>query len=121
MHRKYTTAKQPPGTYQTQLHCRGPHRKKGSRIQGRQVLARANMGKQGFPSDPYQTLGLKPDCTQKDIKAAYRKLAKVHHPDSGGDPKTFMTIAKAYAILSRPDTREEYDRRKKYPSYNSAV
>ena len=36
--------------------------------------------------DPYQTLGVDKNATADDIKSAYRKLAKQHHPDLGGDP-----------------------------------
>jgi DnaJ-class molecular chaperone len=64
--------------------------------------------------NPYELLGLKPDATEKDIKAAYRKLAKKLHPDlNPGDPKAeekFKAISKAHALLSDKKQRARYDR-----------
>ena len=44
----------------------------------------------------YKILGHDEDATDKEIKTRYRYLIKQHHPDSGGDPKKFMKIKKAY-------------------------
>jgi DnaJ-domain-containing protein 1 len=54
------------------------------------------------------TLGLSAGATAQDIKAAYRRLAKLHHPDCGGDPEKFKEIQAAYdmamkGMVSRPD------------------
>jgi DnaJ family protein A protein 2 len=57
----------------------------------------------------YKTLGLAEDATTDDVKKAYRSLAKVHHPDKGGDEETFKKIGKAYEILSDPEKRAMYD------------
>lgn len=57
----------------------------------------------------YASLGLKPDCTDQDIKSAYRKQALVHHPDRGGTEEAFKTIQEAYETLSDKEKREMYD------------
>lgn len=59
--------------------------------------------------DHYQTLGVAKSATQEEIKSAYRKLASKHHPDRGGDTATFQKIQAAYAVISDPTSREEYD------------
>ncbi|MBC7325228.1 MAG: J domain-containing protein [Moorella sp. (in: Bacteria)] len=45
-------------------------------------------------------LGLAPGATLAEIKAAYRRLVKLHHPDAGGDPEVFMKIHAAYQNLT---------------------
>jgi len=45
------------------------------------------------------TLGLPPLITKKDIKNQYRYLAKIHHPDQGGDAKKMEEISRAYSVL----------------------
>ena len=59
--------------------------------------------------DYYKTLGLKKSANASDIKSAYRRLAKEHHPDRGGDPETFKSINEAYSILIDTNKRAEYD------------
>lgn len=60
-------------------------------------------------ADHYTTLGVDKSASQDDIKKAFRKLAAKHHPDRGGDTAKFQEIQAAYAILSDPDKRAEYD------------
>lgn len=57
----------------------------------------------------YDTLGVDKDAEPDAIKKAYRKLAKSHHPDAGGDPAQFHALAKAYDVLSDDDKRKRYD------------
>lgn len=57
----------------------------------------------------YDTLGVKPDATEDEIRKAYRKMARRHHPDMGSKDKTFPLIAHAYSVLIDPDKRREYD------------
>ena len=60
-------------------------------------------------SDYYSVLGVGKDASSDDIKNAYRKLAREHHPDKGGDKERFQEIQKAYETLSDPQRRSEYD------------
>jgi molecular chaperone DnaJ len=57
----------------------------------------------------YDILGVPRDATDSDVKKAFRKLAKEHHPDTGGDAEQFKKIGEAYAVLSDPDKRRQYD------------
>ena len=59
--------------------------------------------------DYYAVLGVNKDSTPDEIKKAYRKLASQHHPDKGGDTTKFQQIQEAYATLSDPDKRQQYD------------
>ena len=49
--------------------------------------------------DPYSTLGVNRNASKDEIKKAYKKLAMKHHPDKGGDEKTFKEITTAYDEL----------------------
>jgi curved DNA-binding protein CbpA len=46
--------------------------------------------------DPYRVLGLPPDATLDEIKRAYRRLAKIHHPDAGAPTARFLELQAAY-------------------------
>ena len=65
-------------------------------------------------SDPYATLGVSRTASEKDIKSAYRKLAKELHPDRNQDnPKAaerFSKVTQAYDLLSDATTRAQFDR-----------
>ena len=64
--------------------------------------------------DYYAVLGVSRSASDKDIKTAYRKLARKHHPDvNPGDKKAedlFKEIGEAYSVLSDADKRRKYDR-----------
>jgi DnaJ family protein A protein 2 len=57
----------------------------------------------------YETLELEKNASSDEIKKAYRNLAKIHHPDKGGDPEIFKKISYANEILSNQETRSQYD------------
>ena len=65
-------------------------------------------------ADPYSTLGVARNASEKDIKSAYRKLAKELHPDRNKDnPKAterFSVVTGAYDLLSDKDKRARFDR-----------
>jgi len=65
-------------------------------------------------ADYYALLGVEPDATMAQIKKAYRKLARLHHPDTNpgdtGAAARFRQITEAYDTLSDPGRRQAYDR-----------
>ncbi len=64
--------------------------------------------------DPYKTLGVARDASQEDIRRAYRKLAKQHHPDlnpgNTAAEERFKAISAANVLLSDPIKRGQFDR-----------
>lgn len=60
-------------------------------------------------SDLYSLLGVARDADSKDIKRAYYDLAKVNHPDKGGNPEKFKEIQNAYDVLGDSEKRQMYD------------
>lgn len=59
--------------------------------------------------DHYAVLGIDKSASPDQIKKAYRKLASQHHPDKGGDTAKFQQIQEAYAVLSDPEKKAQYD------------
>jgi DnaJ-class molecular chaperone len=64
--------------------------------------------------DPYEVLGVKRSASEAEIKSAFRKLAKKHHPDrNADDPKAkerFAELNSAYEIVGDKDKRGQFDR-----------
>lgn len=65
-------------------------------------------------SDYYKLLGVPRTATQKEIRQAYRRLARQHHPDVNAGNKAseerFKEINEAHSVLSDPEKRRKYDR-----------
>src|ERR1700710_2863478 len=65
-------------------------------------------------TDPYTQLGVARGASEKEIKSAYRKLAKELHPDRNKDnPKAterFSDVTRAYDLLTDKDKRAQFDR-----------
>ena len=62
--------------------------------------------------DYYEVLGVSKDASDADIKSAFRKLAKKYHPDICKEPdaeEKFKEVQEAYAVLSDPTKRKQYD------------
>ena len=66
-----------------------------------------------FEKDFYAILGVSKDVDAKELKKVYRKLARQHHPDSNPGDKAaeqkFKDVGEAYAVLSDPEQRKQYD------------
>ena len=60
-------------------------------------------------SDPYATLGVNRNSSDSEIKSAYRRLAKKHHPDIGGDQQRFSEISSAYDNIKDAQARQNFD------------
>ncbi|MBC8279290.1 MAG: J domain-containing protein [Chloroflexi bacterium] len=65
-------------------------------------------------ADYYRTLGVPRGATEKEIRSAFRKLARKHHPDvndnNPASEEKFKEINEAYTVLSDSDSRSKYDR-----------
>src|SRR6187402_719587 len=63
--------------------------------------------------DYYETLGVQKTASEDEIRSAFRKLARLYHPDVAKDKKTaeekFKEINEAYEVLSDPEKRKRYD------------
>jgi len=71
------------------------------------------MRKEWLEKDYYATLGVSKDASEKEIKKAFRKLAREFHPDNNPNDAVaearFKEINEAYETLSDPEERKEYD------------
>jgi len=64
-------------------------------------------------NDYYAVLGVEPEASPDEIKRAFRRLAREHHPDATGGDRTseqrYKEASEAYAVLSDPAKRQQYD------------
>ena len=63
-------------------------------------------------NDYYRVLGVSQDANTPEIRRAYRRLARQHHPDRNPEPESperFRALAEAYAVLGDPARRARYD------------
>ncbi|WP_316300325.1 J domain-containing protein, partial [Clavibacter michiganensis] len=70
------------------------------------------MSRAGSPADrtPYEVLGVDPAADTATIRAAYRRLVRATHPDTGGQAHLFHAVQRAWELIGDPDDRAAYDR-----------
>ncbi|AWN74809.1 DnaJ C-terminal domain-containing protein [Legionella anisa] len=71
--------------------------------------------------DYYKIMGVSEDASDKDIKMAYRKLARKYHPDISKEPNAeerFKEMGEAYEVLRDPVKRAEYDKYRKNKTFH---
>ena len=61
-------------------------------------------------NDPYSVLEVSSHASAAEIKAAYRRLVKQHHPDAGGDDQRMLALNAAWEVLGDQDRRRNFDR-----------
>ena len=75
--------------------------------------------------DYYETLGVSKNATQDEIKKAFRKLAKKHHPDASPDYKIsgekFKAVSEAYEVLGNAEKRKKYDDLANQPNFRGGA
>lgn len=72
----------------------------------------------------YDILGVRPTASPEDIRSAYRRLARLHHPDVTGRDASAADMAainNAWSVLSDPVSRFNYDRQQRTPIDDSAT
>ncbi|WVQ68839.1 uncharacterized protein L199_007048 [Kwoniella botswanensis] len=65
--------------------------------------------KQSRQKDYYKVLGVPRDADERTIKKAFRKAAKIAHPDVGGSEEKMAALNEAYEVLSDPELKARYD------------
>ncbi len=55
-------------------------------------------------------LGVRPGAGRDEVDRAFRRAARFHHPDHGGDPSRFRSVVLARQILMGPDARPQFGR-----------
>ena len=81
------------------------------------------MGEARSENDHYTTLGAGHDDPREEIERRYKRLARTHHPDRGGDEEEMKAINEAWSVLGNEDSRRVYDdtrpRRQPHAAYAS--
>lgn len=84
----------------------------GCQLRGRRNQNSIARRARGGGRDFYEVLGVSKQASERDIKTAFRKLARQYHPDVNKEPgsqEKFQEISKAYEALSDPQKRQMYD------------
>lgn len=68
------------------------------------------MTQQKASLNPWEILGLPKDASDKEIKKAFRDLAKEHHPDKGGDASVFAKVSRAFALIKTKEARKKFEK-----------
>jgi hypothetical protein len=82
----------------------------GSESESSGGTPRGRRGKQA--PDYYNVLGVNADASAEDLRRAYYRLSRDHHPDVSDDPaaaRKFQALAEAYRALRDPEARRRYD------------
>jgi molecular chaperone DnaJ len=66
-------------------------------------------------NDPYTVLEVSHEASVAEIKAAYRRLVKQHHPDAGGDDQRMLALNAAWEVLGDQERRRNFDRTRVSP------
>lgn len=74
------------------------------------------MGDAGRERDHYTTLGAGEDDPRDEIERRYKRLARQHHPDRGGDEEEMKAVNEAWRVLGNADARRAYDASRRQPS-----
>ena len=69
----------------------------------------------------YRVLQVQPEAPAEVVKAAYRALMTLHHPDLGGDHAIAVSLNEAYAVLSNPSRRSAYDKQRTAKSHRKSA
>jgi len=69
--------------------------------------------------DPYKILKVHPNAELEEIKKAYRKLVKIHHPDKGGDSSVMLEVISAWEILKQKHKDLNLNKVKETEIYNN--
>ena len=69
--------------------------------------------------DPYKILKVHPNTELEEIKKAYRKLVKIHHPDKGGDSSVMLEVISAWEILKQKHKDLNLNKVKETEIYNN--
>jgi hypothetical protein len=68
----------------------------------------------------YDVLGVDPNAKHEEIRSRYLELAKLHHPDSGGNTQEFAEISTAWKVLGNKNERSKYDARLEFNPEHAA-
>lgn len=81
------------------------------------------MADTGRRKDYYSILGAQSDAPREDIERRYKRLAREHHPDRGGDEEEMKSLNEAWRVLGDEDSRRAYDagraRRAQYAAHRA--